>query len=130
MILLIFILLIFTEAAYEALKLKGKDTLSGVIEFFNRAVTIILLSMFLAGWRWNLKNDGLFYVLGGYILLRFAIFDFVFNITARLPLFYIGTTKIYDLLWQKFFEWTKFPKEHFLWMFKFIALLIGIVWLI
>ena len=129
MILVIFLVLIITEAVYEALKLRGKDTLSGVIEFFNRALTIVLLSLFMAGWVLSLKNDGLFYIFGGYVLLRFAIFDFVFNITAKLPLFYIGSTKIYDILCQKFFEWTKFPKEHFLWMFKFIALLISIVWL-
>ena len=129
MILGVFLFLIVTESVYEALKLRGKDTLSGMIEFFNRAVTVVLLSMFLAGWHWSLKNDGLFYVIGGYLLLRFAIFDFVFNVFARLPLFYIGTAKLYDQFWQKFFEWTKFPKEHFLWMFKFIALLIGIVWL-
>ncbi len=129
MILLIFISLIFTEAIYEALKLKGKHTLSGVIEFINRALTIVLLSMFLAGWQWGLKNDGLFYIVGGYILLRFAVFDFVFNIFAGLPLFFIGTTKFYDLFWRKFFELTKFPESHFLWMFKLIALLISLTWL-
>ena len=102
MILGVFLFLIVTEAVYEALKLRGKDILSGVIEFFNRALTIVLLSLFMAGWVLSLKNDGLFY---------------------------IGSTKIYDILCQKFFEWTKFPKEHFLWMFKFIALLISIVWL-
>ena len=130
MILLIFILLIFTEAVYEALKLRGKDTLSGVIEFFNRALTIVLLSLFMAGWSWDLKNDGAGYVIGGYVLLRFALFDVLYNLTAGLPLFYIGETKIYDKLWQKFFEWTHFPEGHFLWMIKLIALIISITWLI
>jgi len=129
MILVIFLVLIITEAVYEALKLRGKDTLSGVIEFFNRALTIVLLSLFMAGWSWDLKNDGAGYVIGGYVLLRFALFDVLYNLTAGLSLFYIGETKIYDKLWRKFFEWTRFPEGHFLWMFKFIALLISIVWL-
>jgi len=129
MILGVFLFLIVTESVYEALKLRGKDTLSGVIEFFNRALTIVLLSLFMDGWSWDLKNDGAGYVIGGYVLLRFALFDVLYNLTAGLPLFFIGKTKFYDLFWRKFFELTKFPESHFLWMFKLIALLISLTWL-
>lgn len=118
--------LIISEAIYEALLLRKKYILSGIIEFCYHAFVALVIGMFLTGWTWELPNDGLISVLIGWLFLRFAVFDFIFNIVARLPLFYIGNTKLYDKLWQRFFSWTGFPVGHFLWMFKLIALLIAL----
>jgi len=142
-IILALFLVIF-ESIPEALADRGRKRLSGSLEFVYRAVVTILvfawanqnvigsnayveLSLFEF-----LLNFILNYwtVLVGYLLLRFALFDYLYNLTVGEKLFYIGTTKLYDEIWQSFFRWTKFPPEHFWGMFKFIALLIGITLLV
>lgn len=122
-------LIVFEQIA-DGLSLAGHKTTAGIIEFIY--ISGITLGLF--AWVKGIKRFdyslGFFRVLGGYVLLRFALADLVFNLSAGLPLFYIGTTKLYDKIWQWFFEWTQFSQVHFLFMFKLIALCIGLSWLI
>ena len=56
----------------------------------------------------------------GYVLTRFALFDPLYNISAGLPLWYIGSTSIFDRVINKFKA-----GKHILWV-KFIAIIAGI----
>ena len=142
--LILALFLVIFESVPEALADRGKKAIAGNLEFVYRTVVTVLvfawanqnvigsnayaeLSLFEF-----LLNFILNYwtVLVGYVLLRFALFDPLRNVCAGMPLFYIGSTKLYDKIWQSFFKWTKFPPEHFFAMFKFIALLIGITLLV
>lgn len=126
--LLLALFLIVFEAVYEAIKDK---TLAGVIEFIYRAVLTVMAFMWMSGMAYpTLLESNLLYTLGGYLLLRFAIFDAIYNLMSGLPVFFIGTTKLFDKAWRWFFSKTGIPHEHFLALLKFICLLIGITWLL
>ena len=137
MILLLFLVLILLEASYEALQRSWKDmlkTLAGVLEFVYRAIIMLGLFAWIADIRphelINLKDYSYLELLGSFVLLRFALFDACYNIITRQPVFYVGDTKIYDKMFRWFFTSTHIPKEHFLFMFKLIALCIGLSWAI
>jgi hypothetical protein len=127
---LLALFLIVFEQVPDGLATAGYKTIAGIITFIYLAgITFGLFTWINGIFRFEMKSN-LWRILGGYVLLRFAIADLVFNISAGLPLFYIGTTKIYDQFWQWFFNWTHFPDAAFLGMIKLIALLIGITWLL
>lgn len=132
MIFLIVLFLIIFEALSEALYDNGSKTLSGVLEFILRAATTLVALLWLYGIDSPFANYelSLFKLIGGYVLLRFAIFDVAYNLVRRLPIFYVGETKIYDKVWKAFFRWSGIAYDHFLAMFKFIALLISLAWLL
>ena len=132
MILLVIILfLIISEAIYEALYDEGKKTLSGLVEFFYRAVVTVMALLWLSD-KFSLPSSPvpLWKLIGGFIFIRYALFDLTYNLIRKLPWFYIGQTKIFDKVWNWFFRKTMFPVGHFLWLTKFILLLIGIAWLL
>lgn len=131
MLLLASILLILLEAIPEGLADRGLKTIAGVIEFVYRAMVTLIVFAWLIGFHlFHVEYENLFYIIGGYLLLRFAIFDVVYNLIRGLSIFYIGTTKLYDKVWQWFFKVTGFPKDQFFSMVKFIAILIGVTWLL
>lgn len=131
MIFLIVLFLIIAEAISEALYDKGTKTLSGVFEFILRAATTLVVLFWLFGIDSPFGYElSLFKLIGGYVLLRFALFDVTYNLVRGLPVFYVGETKLYDKLWRKFFYWSGIDCQHFLAMFKFIALLISVTWLL
>jgi hypothetical protein len=135
--LLIALFLILFEAVPEGLRLAGHKGIAGVVEFiFLAVVTIVMFSYTTGLYRIFTQRQpilslqpNIIRVLGGYVLLRFAIFDVIHNLCAGVPLFFIGNTKWYDQIWQWFFSWSGIAADHFLFMFKLIALLIGIAWL-
>jgi len=135
--LLIALFLIVSEAASEGLSLAGHKGIAGGIEFiFLAVVTFMMFSYTTGAYRIFTRRNtvlslqpNILTVLGGYVLLRFAIFDVIHNLCAGVPMFFIGTTKWYDRIWQWFFAWSNIPSDHFLFMFKLIALLIGVSWL-
>lgn len=131
MITLIVLFLITAEAISEALYDNGSKTLSGIFEFILKAVMTFVVLLWIYGidspFRYELP---LWQLIGGYLLLRFALFDVAYNLIRGLPVFYIGGTKIYDQLWRKFFGWSGIDTEHFLAMFKLIALAISVTWLL
>jgi len=131
MLLLIVVLLILLEASYEALSDNGQKTLSGYIEFLYRAIVTIATLLWLSNVHvFHLPYIPFWQVLFGYVLLRFAMFDAIYNFISKLPIFYVGSTKTYDKVFAWFFRWSGIPQEHFLAMFKIIALFISISWLI
>lgn len=125
--------LILTESVSEALADNGKKTIAGIIEFIKLAmVTLIVfawLDLTYPKWMWW-HEVNYWQVVVGYVLVRFAIFDLVYNLIVRYPLFYIGTTKLSDKLLRKFFTVTHLPSEHMLFMFKLMALAVGLTWLL
>lgn len=135
--LLIALFLILFESVPEGLALAGHKTSAGLFEFiFLAVVTFVMFSYTTGAYRiFTRKNTivslqpDILTVIGGYILLRFALFDVIHNLCAGIPVFFIGTTKWYDQIWQWFFTWSGIAAEHFLFMFKLIALLIGVTWL-
>lgn len=123
--------LIIFEAVYEGLRDRGKKTIAGVIEFIYLSVITLIVYAWLSGYLIFHVNNPLFILtIGGYVLVRYALFDPVYNKCRGNDLWYIGNTKIYDKLLGWFFRWTKFPKEDFLPWTRLIALAIGIVWLL
>ena len=128
--ILIAMFLILFEAIPEALALKGHKTTAGVIESIYRIVITVIVFLWLTGTLNQSYGHNIYFIIGGYVLLRFAIFDIVFNLIAELPVFFIGSTKLFDKFWQWFFATTKFPVIGFLAMIKFICLCIGLTWLI
>ena len=129
--LLIALFLILFEAMPEGLYDRGKKTIVGLTEFAYRAVVTLIIFAWATGWIVFYPHpEGFLDTIIGYVLFRFALFDFVYNAFAGNNLFYIGTTKIYDKFFGWFFKLTKFPEESFLFITKLIALLIGIVWLL
>ena len=130
MTLLIFLILIISEALYEGLYDNGKKALAGVLEFFSKLLTMGMIILWLNGTDYEFVRRELWVLIGGYILLRFALFDAVYNLMRDLPVFYVGETKMYDKLWRKFFKWSGINSEHFLAMAKFISLLISVSWLL
>jgi len=130
LILLAAIFLIVFEAIPEALALRGHKTVAGIIEFVYRAVITVVFFGWLMGLCFSHYGYSVYYSIGGYLLLRFALFDIVYNLTADLPIFYIGCTKLSDKFWQKFFSWSHFPVGAFFGMLKFICVVIGVVWLL
>jgi len=130
MILLLALFLILFESVPEALALKGHKTIAGTIEFIYRVVVTLILFAWITGVQWHIYLGNYYFIIGGYLLLRFAIFDIIYNLIAGLSLTFIGTTKLSDKLWQKFFALTHFPVGLFFGMLKFICFLIGLTWLI
>jgi hypothetical protein len=130
MITLALFLIVF-ESVYESLADSGRKTIAGVIEFIYRAGITTIAFLWLADIQvFQVQYENIYYIIGGFILLRFAIFDVIYNLIVGNPIFKIGTTKLYDKIWNKFFAWSKFPKEHFLAMVKFLSLIVGLTWLI
>jgi hypothetical protein len=130
--LLVALFLILFEAIPEGFADRGWKTLGGILEFIKLAVITIFIFGTLNGYfMYRIDNTNtLFYLLGGYLLLRFAIFDFAYNISRGINLFYIGSTKIFDKFWRWFFNITKLPEPHFFLVIKLIALVFGIIWLL
>ncbi len=111
------LLLIIPEALYEGLRSKH-PRISFAIEFlFRLCIAVIIFGSV------TLNSDNFTYHVFGYVLLRFAIFDFVYNLSSELPILFVGSTKLYDQ------GLSKVPM-HLVLFVKGIALFIGIVWLL
>lgn len=130
--LIIFVLfLIIFEAIHEALYDNNHKTLSGIIEFvYLSVITLSILSWLRGLYIFDITYIPFIKIVLGYLFLRFALFDAVYNLLRNLPLFYVGDTKLFDKILTRFFKWTGFPKEHFLAMIKICLLCVGITFLI
>jgi hypothetical protein len=40
-------------------------------------------------------------MITGFVFVRFLLFDFTYNLSAGLNIFYIGSTKLYDRIMQQ-----------------------------
>ena len=116
------LLLILPEAIYEGTRNKH-PLFSFAIEFFYRFALVVILMAVAGGFCFNGTQDYFLFHVLGYVLLRFAIFDYLYNICAELPFFYMGTTKLYD-------QWLSKVPWHLLGFVRLIALFMGIVFLL
>ncbi len=121
--LLLAFLLIAFEAVYEGLKTAGLHVASEMVE----AVYLAGVTLMAIGWlnqKYIFKNvsaDRFMFIVIGFFLLRFALFDSVWNIAAGQRWDYYGITKAYDRFMTTLGSWG--------WMLKGIAGLWGIAWL-
>lgn len=107
MIYVVFALIIL-DALKDALYDNGKKFASGTVDIFFLSAMICGVVLMQGDWIWIVI----------YILLRYALFDLIYNITRKLPLLYLGNTKFYDRVL------TKFPNvTHFLFITKLMALI-------
>jgi uncharacterized membrane protein len=122
-LLLLALFLIVFEAVYEGLKSRGKHIFSEMIEFVYRGVIVIGLFAFALGYQFPfyVVPVSLIKMVAAYILMRFGIFDVIWNISAGKEWNYIGLTKLYDRTLQKIPGSVLYPV-------KFICLVVGIVW--
>ena len=133
-VLTIFLFLIITEAWYESwakkpiLTNRVKRYLSGVIEFFYRAVLMLIVFAWFSNYivlYFNLEVHSFWDLFVGYILLRTAILRPLYGLFSGEGYLYIGTTKLYDIWLAKFVRWTKQPPNILLPTIEFPLLLIG-----
>ena len=121
---LLLAILLLLEAVWEGLRTGGHLLAAEIVEFVYLAGVTIGLFAWL---NWRQINSffdrgKLIKVIIGYILLRFALFDIIWNISAGQDLFYYGTTKLYDRIMTSLGSWGI--------MWKCIALVWGVAWLL
>jgi hypothetical protein len=132
MYLLVALFLIIFEAVPEGLALGGHKTIAGIIEFIYRAgITLTVFAFFTKQYPDDRKlyETGLritysvnfWWIIAGYVLLRFALFDIIHNISAGIPTFSVGSTKVFDIVMSKLGSWG--------WFLKFCCALPGITFL-
>jgi hypothetical protein len=124
--LLIVTLLIALEASHEGFADRGEKLLGGLLEFAYIAFFTTIIILWSTGGSWAGNTVGFNNMIIGYLLIRYALFDVIYNAARGVNIFFIGTTKLYDRLWKRFLDWTKFPDIHFLLWTKFLCLLIGL----
>jgi len=133
MYLLIVFLMIVFKMVPDALYDRGYKTLSKYIRFWYDAVFYIVMLLFLTN-HYHFRNGDVdpnfWYVATGALSLKWALSDLVYNLMKKEPIFFIGTTDPIDKLFGWFFRKTGIASEHFLFMFKLIALCIGVTFLL
>lgn len=118
--LLLALFLIIFEAVFEGLKTGGHHIASELVE----AVYLGGVTFGLFAWINGVKSfeyKPILKVLIGYILLRFALFDLVWNLSAGQEWNYYGITKLYDIFMAKLGGWG--------WFLKIISGIWGVAWL-
>jgi len=127
MYILIALFIIILKAIADGLALAHHKEIAGIIEFVWQSGMILTLYAFFTGVLETQRRDlGKFLkVIGGFLLLRFAVFSVILNICAGLEWNYIGNTKLFDIIINKFFTWSGFPHNFLLWPYLF-ALIGGI----
>lgn len=123
MILLLTILTNALEALYEGLYDNGKKLLSGIIEFIQKIVAVSTVAYVTYGLTVGTIDIPIWKIITGFILIRFLLFDFVYNKVRGLPVLFIGSTKIYDKLLSK-------VPNNFILFVKVIAGIVGTAFLL
>jgi len=113
----IIIILIVLDALRDSLYDRGAKTVSGVID-------LVYLSIMICGVV-LMKGDWIWIVI--YVCLRWAVFDIIYNLIRRLPIFYIGTTKPIGIVARRVFHENAI---HFLFITKLAALFSAIALII
>lgn len=112
LIILILLSLVLLDAIGDAFRLRGWQIVHHIMEVAHVAGWITL---------WALFGFGPIFI-AIYILGRIILFDIVFNLAAGLPIGYIGTSSLYDIILTKFGGWVKQHPAHFVFIFRFMAL--------
>jgi len=138
MILIVSILLILLKAISDGMLLRkyrsefwmnNYKAISSLLMSALLAILILLSFACLSGISFK-YGDNYWFIIGGFLLMKFALFDVVLNWVAGLPINYIGKTKFWDKFWQWFFKKTRFPIGMFFGMLKLICFFIGLTWLL
>jgi hypothetical protein len=117
LVVLCILLQLASEAAMDALNYRSLKT------WAKQAKGLMILSFFALCLATNWQVFGPWYLawlLGSYCLIRFAIFNPLFNIFAGLPPFYVGTTSLTDRALKLF------PLPN-IWPFRLFCLCWGII---
>jgi hypothetical protein len=131
--LLIAFLLILFKAIPDAVYDRGYKTFSKYLRFWYDAgfyFVVFLLTTNYYPYNGSRINIDFWYIIAGALLLRWSLFDLIYNLIKKNPVFYVGTTDPIDKLFGWFFRWSGIASGHFLFMFKLISLAIGITWLL
>jgi len=111
--ILIALFLIVCEAVYEGLAVRGKHLASELIEDIYTGLIIVVVSLWLA----TVTDIPLWKIITGIVMIRFALFDIIWNISAGQRWFYYGN-KLYDRIMISLGGWG--------WFVKAICLIVGI----
>lgn len=111
----LFVILVIINALEDAFRDNDRKILA---HLFN--------TLHIAGWIGMIYFDFTWIFIIQYILIRFALFDVIYNLTRGQKIFHIGSTSIYDKFWKRFEKVTKFPMNHVFFWIKLISLLIAI----
>ena len=111
--------LVVLDAGRDALYDRGKKTLSGVIDLVYLTGMICGVVLLKGEWEWILV----------YGCLRYILFDPIYNLLRGVQrpgcvayLFYVGTTKPFDILLRKIFNENVI---HFLFITRLMALVVA-----
>ena len=113
----VIIILIILHALKESLYDRGVKTISGVVD-------LVYLSIMICGVV-LMKGDWIWIVI--YVCLRWSVFDIIYNLIRRLPIFYIGTTKPIGIVARAVFHDNAI---HFLFITKLAAFISGVALMI
>lgn len=86
-------------------------------------------TLHIVGWLFMIQYELSYILITQYVLLRFSLFDIVYNLIKGNKTFYIGNTSIYGKFWNWIYKITKFQITHLLFWLKLISLLIAISFL-
>ena len=125
MILIYAIAIILIEAVTEGLLKRFNSPVNEII--FDAWIQWIIALMFFGSWFiWAIHFDGYYVptwkIITGFVFVRFALFDVIWNISRGVKWNYYGTTKLYDRIMFELAEWG--------WMLKAIAGIMGICFLL
>lgn len=134
-VLLVFLIILLSEAYYEALRYAKKDaTRSGIAEAFHRSIVYLFVIFYLSDiyvpW---LQNSGftVWQLIGLFLLLRFGIFRGAYNLFAGKSYMDRGSkTKVYDKVFWTLIDWTRQPPGILVPTLEFLATFTAIVLLI
>jgi hypothetical protein len=120
---LLLALFLLIEAVFEGLRTGGHLFASEMVEVVYRAGVALMAFAYLNKpvLEWDIYLRSFIKILIGYLLLRFALFDTIWNLCAGQDLFFYGTTKVYDRFMASLGTWG--------WMWKGISFIWGIAWL-
>ncbi len=136
--LLLLPVFIIIDAAFDAYEYNYRRYNSSKSLFFNFKVLLLISSITLGYIIGKMSTivylsqfsiNELYYLIrlcSAYLLMRFAIFNIIFNLLTGLDWYYIGVTKILDRFQNWITQITKFPSIHFWTMFRLVCLLISI----
>lgn len=121
--LLLALFLIVFEACFEGLRARGCLIASELVELVYLAgVSLMTIAWLNKKYVFKeVKEDRFMFVVIGFFLLRFGLFDSAWNIAAGQSWDYYGNTKLYDRIMIQLGSWG--------WMLKTIAGVWGIAWL-
>jgi hypothetical protein len=129
-ILLTAILLISLEAIQEGLKTRKKHIASEFVEFVYLVYVTLIVFAWVSGQCLLTQSEIPFWkIIGGYVLLRFGIFDLIWNLSAGQSLVFIGSTKAYDRFWEWIIKKGKVAIG-LIWFVRFICVCISLAWLL